>query len=110
LYIEKEGFEPLLRTSRIGQKFDLSIMSCKGMSVTAARQLVDQTCARYKVSLFILRDFDIKGFSIAKTLHKSNRRYQFDTVSGEDLKVVSLAWMMSPLPGAKTTNSRCALG
>jgi hypothetical protein len=90
LYVEKEGFEPLLRSARIGRKFDIAIMSCKGMSVTAARQLVDQTCARYKVPLFILRDFDIKGFSIAKTLHQSNRRYQFDTVSGEDFKVVDL--------------------
>ena len=44
-------------------------MSCKGMSVTAARELVDQTCARFKVPLYILHDFDVAGFTIARTLH-----------------------------------------
>jgi hypothetical protein len=90
LYVEKEGFEPLLQQARIAERFDLAIMSCKGMSVTAARELVDQTCARFKVPLFVLHDFDIAGFSIASTLHQSNRRYQFSTVSGEDFKVVDL--------------------
>jgi hypothetical protein len=58
------------------------------MSVTAARELVDQTCARFRVPLYILHDFDVTGFSIATTLHQSNRRYRFRTVSGEDFKVV----------------------
>ena len=49
LYIEKEGFLPLLERARMAEKFDIAIMSCKGMSVTAARQLLDQTCARFKV-------------------------------------------------------------
>ena len=90
VYIEKEGFEPLLEQARIAEQFDLAVMSCKGMSVTAARELVDQTCARFKVPLYILHDFDISGFSIATTLHKSNRRFKFSTVSGEDFKVVDL--------------------
>ena len=90
LCVEKEGFEPLLEQARIANRFDLSIMSCKGMSVTAARELVDQTCARFKVPLHILHDFDISGFSIAATLHTSNRRFKFSTVSGEDFKVVDL--------------------
>ena len=88
LYIEKEGFDPLLQAARIERRFDLASSSCKGMSVTAARELVDKTCARYGVPLYILHDFDIAGFSIATTLHKSNRRYQFSTASGDDFKVV----------------------
>ena len=47
------------------------------MSVTAARQLVDRTCARYGIPLLILHDFDISGFSIAKTLCSDTRRYSF---------------------------------
>jgi hypothetical protein len=69
LYIEKEGFDPLLNQAGIGKKFDLATVSCKGMSVTAARELVDRTCARFKIPLYILHDFDIAGFSIASTLH-----------------------------------------
>ena len=77
LYIEKEGFMPLLERARLAEKFDIGIMSCKGMSVTAARQLVDRTCARYGIPLLILHDFDISGFSIAKTLCSDTRRYSF---------------------------------
>ena len=47
--------------------------------MTAARQLVDQTCAKYKIPLYILHDFDISGFTIAKTLCSDTRRYQFET-------------------------------
>jgi hypothetical protein len=89
-YIEKEGFDELVDQVQIAKRFDLAFMSCKGMSVTAARELVDQTCARFGLTLFILRDFDVSGFSIASTLHQSNRRYEFSTKSGEDFKVVDL--------------------
>jgi Z1 domain len=68
---------PLLERARLAKKFDIAIMSCKGMSVTAARQLVDRTCARYRTPLLILHDFDISGFSIAKTLCSDTRRYSF---------------------------------
>ena len=97
LYIEKEGFEPLLNQARIGRRFDLAIMSCKGMSVTAARELVDQTCARFKVPLYILRDFDIAGFSIARTIHQTNRRYEFKSRSGEDFKVIDFGLRLADI-------------
>ena len=42
LFIEKEGFDPLLRAAQIAERFDIAIMSTKGMSVTAARRLLDQ--------------------------------------------------------------------
>ena len=87
LYIEKEGFDPLIERAEIAARHDLAFMSCKGLSVTAARMLVDETCARFKLPLFILHDFDITGFSIAATLHQSNRRYQFKNQSGTDFKV-----------------------
>lgn len=90
LYVEKEGFDQLLDQAQIGARFDLAVMSCKGMSVTAARELVDLTCARFKIPLYILHDFDISGFSIAKTLRRSNDRYQFTNVSGEDFEVLDL--------------------
>jgi hypothetical protein len=60
LYLEKEGFEPILNQARIAERFDLAIMSCKGMSVTAARELVDQTCASFKIPLYVLHDFGLR--------------------------------------------------
>ena len=52
-------------------------MSCKGMSVTAGRMLVEDLCAKHGLKLFILRDFDVTGFTIKKTLHTSGSRYTF---------------------------------
>jgi len=77
LFIEKEGFSPLLRAARIAEKYDLAIMSTKGMSVVAARTLVDEMCFMYDIPLLILHDFDKAGFSIAGTLQRDTRRYEF---------------------------------
>jgi len=109
LYVEKEGFDPLLDQAQIAERFDLAIMSCKGMSVTAARELVDQTCARFKVPLFILHDFDISGFSIARTLHQTNRRFQFETVSGEDFVVHDLGLRLDDVQRLDLADERVEL-
>jgi hypothetical protein len=76
LFIEKEGFSALLAHALIAERFDLAIMSTKGMSVTAARMLLDRL-APYIRRVFVLHDFDISGFSIFGTLAKSSRRYRF---------------------------------
>jgi hypothetical protein len=60
----------------IEERFDIAVMSTKGMSTSAARLLVDGLAAD-GVRLFILHDFDIAGFSIRKTLTESGRRHQF---------------------------------
>ena len=78
-YVEKEGFDPLIEASQIAERLDLAFFSCKGMSVTAARELVDRTCAEHNLPLFIMHDFDVSGFSIKTTLHTSNRRYKVKT-------------------------------
>jgi hypothetical protein len=76
LFIEKEGFQGILEASGIAEKFDIAIMSTKGMSVTAARQLIDGPAAM-GVRIFVLHDFDVAGFSIAKTFVTSGRRHAF---------------------------------
>ena len=77
LFIEKEGFDPLLKAAQIAEKFDLAIMSTKGMSVTAARALADEMCHGHDIPLLLLHDFDKAGFSIAGTLQRNTRRYEF---------------------------------
>src|SRR5512132_3843687 len=42
LFCEKEGFNELFREVQLGERYDLAIMSTKGVSVTAARRLVDR--------------------------------------------------------------------
>jgi DNA topoisomerase VI subunit A len=77
LFIEKEGFMPLFDHVRLAKRYDLAIMSTKGLSNTAARLLVDNMCGRYGIPLLVLHDFDKAGFSIVGTLKQSNRRYNF---------------------------------
>jgi len=77
LFLEKEGFTQILEAARIAERFDLAIMSTKGMSVTAARTLVEELCGKRGLKLLVLHDFDVSGFSIKHTLVTSNRRHFF---------------------------------
>jgi hypothetical protein len=76
LFLEKEGFNPLLKRAQIAEKYDLGIMSTKGMSVTAARQLAE-AYAQAGVTILVLHDFDVSGFSILHTLSHDTRRHKF---------------------------------
>lgn len=78
LFIEKEGFYPLLEAAQIADRYDMAIMSTKGMSVTAARMLVERLSAQ-GVTILVCHDFDKSGFSIVHTLYTDTRRYQFRT-------------------------------
>jgi hypothetical protein len=77
LYIEKEGFGPLFKAVDLANRYDLMIISNKGVSVTAARQLIDTICGDHNLPLFVLHDFDVAGFVIFGTLQRDTRRYQF---------------------------------
>ena len=86
LFLEKEGFGDLLRAARIAERYDLAIMSTKGLSNTAARRLVDHLCAEFNLPLLVLHDFDRSGFSIVGTLQRATRRYTFKN----DLRVIDI--------------------
>ena len=77
LFVEKEGFDPLLKASQIAECFDLAIMSTKGMSVSASRLLLDRLVDRGVEKVFVLHDFDISGFSIIGTLATSSKAYRY---------------------------------
>ena len=74
LFIEKEGFAPLLQRAQIAERYDLAIMSTKGVSTTAARTLIEKLGG---VCFLVLHDFDKYGFSILSTLKRNTRRYTF---------------------------------
>jgi hypothetical protein len=82
LFIEKEGFEELFEEVGLAERFDLAIMSTKGMSVVAARHVIDEW-AKFLDHVFVLHDFDISGFSIVGTLGSNSRRYTFGADVGE---------------------------
>ena len=80
MYCEKEGFDPLFKAVDLINRYDLLIISNKGLSVTAARQLIDTVCGKNDLPLFVLHDFDFDGFKIFGTLQRDTRRYQFANV------------------------------
>jgi hypothetical protein len=77
LYVEKEGFLPLFERINLGKRYDIAIMSSKGMSVTAARELADRICGLYSIPLLVLHDFDSSGIIIKDTLENNTRRYRY---------------------------------
>jgi len=76
LFCEKEGFNPLFKAVDLANRWDLMIISTKGVSVTAARELIETICGG-KIPLFVLHDFDLAGFMILGTLSRDTRRYKF---------------------------------
>ena len=86
LFIEKEGFQPLFDRVGLAEHHDIAIMSTKGVSVTAARLLVDRMCSAHSIPLLVLHDFDVAGFTILDTLRRDTRRYQFES----DFEVIDL--------------------
>jgi hypothetical protein len=75
LFCEKEGFNPLFKEVDLANRYDLMIISTKGVSVTAARLLIDHI----HLPLFVLHDFDFDGFKILGTLQRDTRRYRFSS-------------------------------
>jgi hypothetical protein len=85
LFVEKEGFEPLLDRVKLRERFDVAVMSTKGLSTTAARQLIDHLVGERGVPVFVVRDLDVSGFKIAGTLARDTRRYAWRSSGAVDL-------------------------
>jgi hypothetical protein len=98
LFCEKEGFNPLFRAVKLANRYDLMIVSTKGVSVTAARRLIDKACGRFNLPLFVLHDFDVAGFLILGTLRRDTRRYQFSSV----VEVVDLGLRLDDIDGLES--------
>ncbi len=89
---------PLFQEVKLAKRYDIAIMSTKGMSVTASRELVDEICAGHDIPLLVLHDFDKSGFSIAGTLQRDTRRYQFKN----DIRVIDLGLRLDDIEGLET--------
>ena len=78
LFVEKEGFDHHIERLRLQERYDVALMSTKGMTVTAARQLIEHL-AEEGVTILVARDFDVSGFNILHSTYTSGRRYKFRT-------------------------------
>ena len=89
---------PLFEEVKLAARYDVAIMSTKGMSVTASRKLVDDLCGAHDIPLLVPHDFDKAGFSIAGTLRRDTRRYTF----ANDIQVIDLGLRLEDIDGLET--------
>ena len=95
LYVEKEGFMPLFERVRLAERFDIGVMSSKGMSVTAARQLAEGICSAHGIPLLVLHDFDRPGIIIKDTLENDTKRFSY----GKAPRVIDLGLNLEDIDG-----------
>jgi hypothetical protein len=77
LFVEKEGFHELLKKAEIAERYDVAIMSTKGMTVTACRSLIDFFSER-DVRVMVAHDFDKAGLGIYHTMISDSDRYIYE--------------------------------
>ena len=74
LYIEKEGANEALKEVRWSERHDCSIMSSKGFSTRAARDLIDKLVEHDEpVTVFCAHDADAYGTMIYQTLQEETK-------------------------------------
>jgi hypothetical protein len=74
LYIEKEGAQEALKQNRWLERHDCAVMSSKGFSTRAARDLIDKLVAHDEpIEVFCTHDADASGTMIYQTLQQETR-------------------------------------
>lgn len=75
LYIEKEGFFEALRAAKWPERHDCALMSSKGFSGRAARDLIDMLAEDTveTVTVFCVHDADASGTMIYQSLQEATR-------------------------------------
>jgi hypothetical protein len=86
VYIEKEGFSEALKDSRWAERHDCMLMSSKGFSTRAARDLVDKLAAHDEpVTIFCVHDADAAGTMIYQTFQEATKARE-----ARKIKIVNL--------------------
>jgi hypothetical protein len=74
LYIEKEGAQEALKQNRWLERHDCAVMSSKGFSTRAARDLIDKLVEHDEpIEVFCAHDADASGSMIYQTLQEATR-------------------------------------
>jgi hypothetical protein len=84
LYIEKEGFRPILNAVKLGQRYDMALMTAKGFASRAAKALLANAQGK-DITILVAHDCDISGYEIARSLEKATR-----TTPGMHIEVIDL--------------------
>jgi hypothetical protein len=74
VYIEKEGASEALKAERWGERHDCAVLSSKGFSTRAARDLIDKLAEHDEpIEVFCVHDADAAGGMIYQTLQEATK-------------------------------------
>jgi len=107
LFIEKEGFNELLQDAEIGKKYDMAIISTKGMPVKACCDLLNNL--HIVTRIFALHDFDKSGFTILKTLGEGTRMASGCSFTDLGFRLEDIEGLPSEEVSEKTSHSKAEL-
>lgn len=85
LYIEKTGFDAIFKAEKIGEKYNMIIVSGQGFSTRAAKTLLYQF-QQMGMKLYCLHDLDISGIYILESFATPNKKFK-NTIYMENLGV-----------------------
>lgn len=85
LYIEKTGFDAIFKAEKIGERYNMIIVSGQGFSTRAAKSLLYEVQQR-GLKLYCLHDLDISGVFIFESFRNVNMKFK-NEIFIEDLGV-----------------------
>ena len=74
LYIEKTGFDGILKAERIGERYNMIIVSGQGFGTRAAKTLL-YFLQEQGLQLFCMHDLDYSGVNIINALQEPNEKF-----------------------------------
>ncbi len=85
LYIEKTGFDAIFKAEKVGEKYNMIIVSGQGFSTRAAKTLLYKF-QQMGLKLYCLHDLDISGIYILDSFGTPNKKFK-ECITMENLGV-----------------------
>lgn len=85
LYIEKTGFDAIFKAEKIGEKYNMIIVSGQGFSTRAAKTLLYKF-QQMGMKLYCLHDLDISGIYILDSFGTPNKKFK-EVIQMENLGI-----------------------
>lgn len=85
LYIEKTGFDAIFKAEKVGEKYNMIIVSGQGFSTRAAKTLLYKF-QQMGLKLYCLHDLDISGIYILDSFGTPNKKFK-ECINMENLGV-----------------------
>lgn len=85
LYIEKTGFDDIFKVEKIGEKYNMIIISGQGFSTRAAKTMLYALQER-GLKLYCMHDLDVAGFNILSSFRNPNDKFEH-VIEIEDLGI-----------------------